>query len=59
MPIEFVPYQVAYGDNFEDVQRRVPCVDRLYATIGQKPGMKLSQILDDIIAWKRAEKPKG
>ncbi|RLS44546.1 MAG: NAD-dependent epimerase/dehydratase family protein [Planctomycetota bacterium] len=55
VPIEFMPYNVAYGDNFEDVQRRVPCVDRLYGTIGKKPGMKLSQILDDVIAWKRAE----
>ncbi len=55
VPIEFMPYVQAYGDNFEDVQRRVPCVDRLYNTTGHKPGMKLSQILDDVIAWKRLE----
>ncbi len=53
--IEFMPYIQAYGENFEDVQRRVPCVDRLAQTIGHAPGMKLSQILDDVIAWKRAE----
>lgn len=52
--IEFLPYNKAYGDNFEDVQRRVPCVDRLYQTIGKKPGMTLSQILDDVIAWKQS-----
>ena len=45
--------------NFEDVQRRVPCVDRLANTIGHAPGMKLSQILDDVIAWKRAEMGRG
>lgn len=53
--IEFMPYVQAYGENFEDVQRRVPCVDRLANTIGHAPGMKLSQILDDVIAWKRGE----
>lgn len=53
VPIEFLPYHKAYGDNFEDVQRRVPSVDRLFATIGRKPQMTLSQILDDVIAWKR------
>ncbi len=57
--IEFMPYVQAYGENFEDVQRRVPCVDRLYDTIGHKPGMTLSQILDDVIAWKRSQQGRG
>ncbi|MEZ6129089.1 MAG: NAD-dependent epimerase/dehydratase family protein [Planctomycetaceae bacterium] len=51
--IRFVPYRDAYGDDFEDVQRRVPNTDRLFNTIGQRPSMPLDQILDDIIAWKR------
>jgi UDP-glucose 4-epimerase len=51
--IEFLPYNKAYSDDFEDVQRRVPNVDRLYSTIGMKPTMTLDQILDDIIQWKR------
>ena len=53
--IEYVPYRKAYGDDFEDVRRRVPCVDRLYETIGVKPSRPLTDILDDIIAWKRSE----
>lgn len=52
--IEFIPYNQAYSDDFEDVQRRVPNVDRLFNTIGQKPLLGLDAILDDIIAWKRA-----
>lgn len=52
-PIEFQPYDEAYGDNFEDVRRRVPDVTRLETTIGRKPSMPLEDILDDIIRWKR------
>ncbi len=52
--IEFMPYSKAYSDDFEDVQRRVPNVDRLFSTIGQKPTSGLDAILDDIIAWKRS-----
>ena len=51
--IRYLPYSQAYGDDFEDVRRRVPCVDRLAETIGRKPGMTLGAILDDIIRWKR------
>ena len=54
VPSEFLPYNKAYSDDFEDVQRRVPNVDRLFSTIGIKPMMTLDQILEDIIRWKRA-----
>ena len=52
--IEHIAYGEAYGDDFEDIQRRVPEVDKLERAIGSKPNMTLDQILDDIIAWKRA-----
>ena len=51
--IEFLAYNKAYSDDFEDVQRRVPNVDRLFGTIGIKPEMTLDSILKDIIRWKR------
>jgi UDP-glucose 4-epimerase len=51
--IQFIPYNKAYSDDFEDVQRRVPNVDRLQSTIGRKPLMTLDAILDDIIRWKQ------
>ena len=51
--VRFVPYEDAYGEDFEDVQRRVPNTDRLFETIGIRPSMPLSDILDDIIAWKK------
>lgn len=52
--IDHIAYSEAYGDDFEDIQRRVPVVDKLEEAIGSKPAMTLDQILDDIIAWKRS-----
>jgi UDP-glucose 4-epimerase len=52
LSIEYLPYNKAYGEDFEDVRRRVPCLDRLESTLGGKPRMTLGEILDDIIAWK-------
>ena len=52
--IEHIPYGQAYGDDFEDVRRRVPNVDRLRQTVGTAPSRPLTEILDDIIAWKRS-----
>lgn len=53
--IKYLPYSAAYGDDFEDVRRRVPCIDRLHETLGRKPTMTLGEILDDIVRWKRGE----
>jgi UDP-glucose 4-epimerase len=59
IPISYVPYSQAYGDDFEDVRRRVPDVTRLEQTIGRKPSMPLARILDDIVEWKRRERHVG
>jgi UDP-glucose 4-epimerase len=53
--IETMPYHVAYGNDFEDVRRRVPDVSRLRDTLGKVPTATLDQILDEIIAWKKAQ----
>ena len=52
--VAFLPYAKAYGEDFEDIRRRVPRVDRLRSTIGFTPGMPLGDILDDVIAWQRS-----
>ncbi|MFV0444110.1 MAG: NAD-dependent epimerase/dehydratase family protein [Planctomycetaceae bacterium] len=51
--IRHIPYAEAYGKDFEDVQRRVPDVDKLQRVIGVKPKTSLPDILDELIAWKR------
>jgi UDP-glucose 4-epimerase len=53
--IVFRRYDEAYGHRFEDVRRRVPDVSRLERTIGRKPTMPLTAILDDIIETTRAD----
>jgi UDP-glucose 4-epimerase len=55
LSVEFLPYGEAYGEDFEDVRRRVPSVERLRQTIGTAPDMPLGEILDDVIRWKREE----
>lgn len=52
--IKHIPYSEAYGRDFEDVQRRVPDVSKLQRTIGRKPQSGVTEILDELIAWKRA-----
>src|SRR5579863_343770 len=56
--IDYLPYSRAYGEDFEDVRRRVPDVSRLYETIGMKPQTSLGAILDDVIRWKRAARDR-
>jgi UDP-glucose 4-epimerase len=56
LSIQYIPYSEAYGDDFEDVRRRVPDLTRLQQTLGRRPDMPLGGILDDIIRWKRAQR---
>jgi len=59
VPVEYLPYNQAYGNDFEDVRRRVPDVSRLAETLGFKPQMSLGEILDDIIRWKREQRQQA
>ncbi len=47
--IRFLPYSEAYGDGFEDMQRRVPCLDKIRRLIRWTPKRNLQTILEDII----------
>ncbi len=52
-PIEFVPYDKAYEPGFEDMMRRVPCVDKLEALTGFRPRIPLTEIIDRVAAFFR------
>jgi UDP-glucose 4-epimerase len=52
-PIEFVPYDQAYEPGFEDMMRRVPCVDKLHALTGFRPQTSLNEIIDRVTAFFR------
>ena len=46
--IVYVPYEEAYGDGFEDMERRVPNIDLINQLVGWKPNRDLSTMITDI-----------
>jgi len=51
--IVYVPYVEAYGDGFEDMERRVPNIELIKQLVGWKPKRDLSTIIADISAEMR------
>ncbi len=47
--IESIPYEKAYEEGFEDMQRRVPDITKINKLIGFKPTYTLSEIIKDIV----------
>ena len=47
--IRKIPYEEAFKKDFEDMQRRVPSIDKLRSFIGFEPKTDLDTILDNII----------
>jgi len=54
-PIEFIPYDQAYEPGFEDMMRRVPCVDKLHSLTGFRPATPLTEIIDRVTAFFRSQ----
>jgi UDP-glucose 4-epimerase len=52
-PLTFVPYNEAYEEGFEDMQRRVPDISKISALIGYRPDMSLDDILTSVIEHHR------
>lgn len=52
-PIERVPYEEAFPDNFEDMQQRAPSLEKLLALTGYAPGKEIDSILAEVIVAKR------
>ena len=48
--IVYVPYEEAYGDGFEDMERRVPNIDLINQLVDWKPKRDLSTMIADISA---------
>ena len=47
---KFISYEQAYGKPFDDMARRVPCLERIKETIGFEPKTSLDEILQTVIA---------
>lgn len=54
--IQFIPYDQAYTEGFEDMQRRVPDLVRLEKTIGFRPRTPLSTIIRDVVEDQRGRR---
>jgi UDP-glucose 4-epimerase len=46
--IKYIPYSEAYGDGFEDMERRVPNIDLINSLTGWKPKRGLDEIIKDV-----------
>ena len=52
--VEFIPYDVAYEEGFEDMQRRVPDTTRALNLVGFAPTVGLDEIIAMVIAEQRS-----
>ena len=48
--IEYVPYERAYEQGFEDMRRRVPDLTKIRSTIGYEPQVSLAELLRRVVA---------
>jgi UDP-glucose 4-epimerase len=55
--IAFVPYDEAYGEGFEDMERRIPDISRIGDLIGWRPRRNLDEIIRDVISSTRQPTP--
>lgn len=53
-PIEFVPYREAFGENFEDMPRRVPSLEKIRRAVGHDPRYGLDDVLEAVIEFHSA-----
>lgn len=47
-PVTYTPYDQAYEPGFEDMMRRVPCLDKLERLTGFRPATTLENIVDRV-----------
>ena len=52
--IVLIPYEEAYGEGFEDMERRVPDIAKIREAIGWEPTVSLGGILSDVISYQSA-----
>jgi UDP-glucose 4-epimerase len=51
--IEYVPYNEAYVEGFEDMRRRVPAIEKLQRLTGYQPRYTLDETLARVITYER------
>jgi len=46
--VEFIPYEQAYEEGFEDMQRRVPSIKKIQNLVGFKPSLDVVGIVTKV-----------
>lgn len=54
--ILYVPYDKAYEPGFEDMMRRVPCIDKLFSLTSFRPQTSLAEIIDRVASHLRTKR---
>ena len=54
--IQYIPYDEAYEEGFEDMMRRVPDIRKISDLIGYKPTYSLREIVESVISYYQNEK---
>ena len=52
-PIKLIPFEEAYAEGFEDMQRRVPDTTKIHKLLGWQPAHSLDSILQSVIEYER------
>src|SRR5205807_891631 len=55
--VQLVPYEDAYEEGFEDMERRVPDISKIRARIGWSPTRSLDEIIADVVNYHRRVRP--
>ncbi|HZL38648.1 MAG TPA: NAD-dependent epimerase/dehydratase family protein [Tepidisphaeraceae bacterium] len=53
--VEHISYEQAYGQQFDDMARRVPKLEKIRSAVAFAPGIKLDDIIKSVIEEKRGE----
>jgi UDP-glucose 4-epimerase len=56
--IRYVPYHKVFGQNFEDMSRRVPDITRIQQLVGYRPKVQLEEILERVIGYWTPQPPE-
>jgi UDP-glucose 4-epimerase len=51
--VQLIPYEQAYAKDFEDMQRRVPSIEKIRERVGFHPVTDLGTILRKVIDYQR------
>ncbi|MGH7699535.1 MAG: GDP-mannose 4,6-dehydratase [Gemmatimonadales bacterium] len=56
--ITLVPYEQVYGENFEDMPRRVPSIEKIAKAIGYEPRVTLEETLQSVVEYQQSLEPQ-